>query len=152
VKDLITIDTAGVAVDRAGQNGSGVSQPSGLPDYTINASATLNHGPFTGQVQLRYISKGRYQVTNIGPDEPGYSTALPHSININSVPAVAYVNINAQYRIWESGDSHVELFGVVNNLLDKDPPNYIPSSFAPTNPVIYDVVGRSYKVGARFAF
>ncbi|MBO9581872.1 MAG: TonB-dependent receptor [Sphingobium sp.] len=152
VKDLITIDTAGVAVDRAGQNGAGVSQPSGLPSYIINASASLQHGPLSGQVQLRYISKGRYQVTNIGPDEAGYSTTLANSININSVPAVAYVNLNAQYKIWESGESHVELFGVVNNLFDKDPPNNIPSSFAPTNPVVYDTLGRSYKVGVRFAF
>lgn len=152
VNDLITIDTAGVAINRAGQNGSGVSQPSGLPDYTINATASLEHRRFSGQIQLRYISKGRYQVTNIGPDEAGYSTARPDSININSVPAVAYINLNAQYRLWERGDSHVELFGVVNNLLDKNPPNYIPSSFAPTNPVLYDVVGRSYKVGVRFAF
>ena len=152
VKDLITIDTAGVGVNRAGQNGSGVSQPSGLPDFTINASAGITHGPFSGQLQLRYISKGRYQVTNIGPDEPGYSTARPDSININSVPAVAYLNANAQYKIWEEGDRNVELFAVVNNLLDKDPPNYIPSSFAPTNPVLYDTLGRAYKVGVRFAF
>ena len=36
VKDLITVDVP-ARVDRAGQNGSGVSQPSGLPDYSSTA-------------------------------------------------------------------------------------------------------------------
>ena len=152
VQDLITVDSSGLGIDRAGQNGSGVSQPSGLPDYTINASMSVANGPFSGQVQLRYISKGRFQNTSIGPDEEGYSPTLVNSINDNSVAAVAYVNMNVSYRLWERGDQQVELFGIVNNLLDKDPPNDLPSSFGPTNPVLYDVLGRSYKVGIRFAF
>ena len=41
---------------------------------------------------------------------------------------------------------------MVNNLFDKDPPNNLPSSFGPTNNVLYDVVGRSYKVGLRLRF
>lgn len=152
VKDLITIDTAGVATDRAGQNGSGVSQPSGLPDYTINGYITYEGNPFSAQLQIRYIAPGRFQVTNIGPDEEGYSPLLPNSIDDNSVPGVAYVNLNAQYALWEQGDRRVEIFGVVNNLFDKDPPNNLPSSFGPTNNVLYDVVGRYYRAGVRFAF
>lgn len=145
LKDLITVDTAGVAIDRAGQNGSGVSQPSGLPRYTINAMVGYSGGPFGAQVQIRHISSGRYQVTNIGPDEAGYSPLLANSINNNRVPAVTYVNLNAQFKIREN----IELFGVVSNLFDKDPPNYLPSSFGATNPVLYDVLGRSFKFGIR---
>lgn len=152
LKDLITIDTAGVAIDRAGQNGSGVSQPSGLPRYTINAYLTYQGDPFSAQLQIRHISAGRYQVTNIGPDEAGYSTTLPNSISDNSVRAMTYVNLNFQYQLWRQGNQRVELFGVVNNLFDTDPPNDIPSSFGPTNPVLYDVLGRSYRGGIRFAF
>jgi outer membrane receptor protein involved in Fe transport len=152
LNDLITIDTAGVAVDRAGQNGSGVSQPSGLPRYTINGYITYQGDPFSAQLQIRHISSGRYQVTNIGPDEDGYSPTLPNSISDNRVQAMTYVNLNFQYRLWGQGNQRVELFGVVNNLFDKDPPNDIPSSFGPTNPVLYDVLGRSYRGGIRFAF
>ncbi|WP_169542541.1 TonB-dependent receptor plug domain-containing protein [Sphingomonas baiyangensis] len=148
VKDLITVDTAGVAIDRAGQNGSGVSQPSGLPDYTINGFITYQSPAFGAQVQLRHISAGRYQVTNIGPDEDGYSPALPNSINDNSVEAVTYVNLNFQIR----ANDQFEFFGVVNNLFDRDPPNNLPSSFGPTNPVLYDVLGRSYRAGVRLTF
>lgn len=148
VKDLITVDTAGIAVDRAGQNGSGVSQPSGLPDYTINGFISWQGQPFSAQLQIRHIAPGLYSTTNIGPHQKGYSHLLPNSISNNKVDAVTYVNFNAQFRVNEK----FELFGVVNNLFDKDPPKDIPSSFGPTNPVLYDVLGRSYRVGVRLNF
>lgn len=148
VKDLITVDTAGVSTDRAGQNGSGVSQPSGLPDYTINGFISWQGEPFSAQVQVRHIAPGLYSATNIGPHQEGYSHMLPNSISDNKIDAVTYVNLNAQFRVNEN----FELFGVVNNLFDKDPPKDIPSSFGPTNPVLYDVLGRSYRVGVRLTF
>jgi hypothetical protein len=152
VKDLITVDSAGASIDRAGQNGSGVSQPSGLPRYTINGYVTYSGGPLSAQLQVRYIPSGRYDVTQVGPGDPGYSTTLPNSISNNHVPAVTYVNVNASFAVWRQGDRRVELFGVVNNLFDKDPPNQIPSSFGPTNNVLYDVLGRFYRAGVRFSF
>jgi outer membrane receptor protein involved in Fe transport len=152
VKDLITIDTAGVAIDRAGQNGSGVSQPSGVPDYTVNGFVTYRTDAFSAQVQVRHISSGLFQVTSIGPHQAGYSPLLDNSVSDNKVEAVTYVNLNAQVRLWEQGKGRMELFGVVNNLLDKDPPNDLPSSFGPTNNVLYDVVGRSFKVGVRLSY
>jgi outer membrane receptor protein involved in Fe transport len=152
VKDLITVDITGTAIDRAGQNGSGVSQPSGLPDYAINAYLTYQGSRFSGQIQLRHISSGVFQATNIGPHQAGYSPLLPNSVSDNYIAAVTYVNLNAQYTIWERGEQQIQLFGVVNNLFDKDPPNDIPSSFGPTNNVLYDVVGRYYRAGVRFSF
>ncbi|MDR2214660.1 MAG: TonB-dependent receptor, partial [Nevskiaceae bacterium] len=152
VSDLITVDTAGVATDRAGQNGSGVSQPSGVADYVLNGYLTYQGGPFSAQLQLRYIAPGVFQVTNIGPDEAGYSPLLPNSIDDNSVPGITYVNLNAQYTIPLREDRKLELFGVINNLFDKDPPNKMPSSYGPTNNVLYDVLGRYFRVGARIAF
>ncbi|WP_129790483.1 TonB-dependent siderophore receptor [Sphingosinicella sp. CPCC 101087] len=151
VKDLITVDTSGIAVDRAGQNGSGVSQPSGVPDYTINGFITYQGDPFAAQLQIRHISSGVYNVLNIGPHQDGYDPSLPNSISDNKVGAVTYVNLNAQYTVWERGEQSVEVFGVVNNLFNQDPPKDLPSSFGPTNNVLYDVVGRSYRLGVRFA-
>lgn len=152
VKDLITVDVTGTAIDRAGQNGSGVSQPSGLPDYTINGYLTFTAPRWSLQAQVRHISKGVFQVTNIGPGQPGYDPLLRNSVSDNLVPAVTYVNLNGQVTLWQDGDHKAELFGVVNNLLDKDPPNNLPSSFGPTNNVLYDVLGRAYRVGVRFSY
>ena len=152
VKDLITVDVTGTATDRAGQNGSGVSQPSGLPNYTLNGYLTYNSDRFSLQAQVRYISSGVFQVTNIGPGQAGYSPLLPNSISDNLVPAVTYVNLNGSVTLWRDGGHRAELFGVVDNLFDKDPPNNLPSSFGPTNNVLYDVLGRSYKAGIRFTY
>ncbi len=149
IKDLITVDSSGVSVDRAGQNGSGVSQPSGVPRWALNSYITYDAKPFSAQVQLRYISKGRYDRTRIGPDEAGYNIAATNSINDNSVGDILYVNVNGQVTIMDNGTNRVELYGAVNNLLGQDPPNDIPSSFGPTNNVLYDVLGRTYRIGVR---
>jgi len=75
-----------------------------------------------------------------------------NSINDNYIASEFYLNLNAQVDIVNEGKRKLQLFGVVNNLLDNDPPNDTPSSFGATNPVLYDVVGRSYKIGVRFAY
>jgi outer membrane receptor protein involved in Fe transport len=152
VDDLITEDATGTSVDRAGMNGSPVSQPSGVPRYIVNSYLTYSGGPLTAQLQLRHISGGRYNTSLIGPDEDGYDPALPNSISDNSVGAWTYLNLNAAYDLWSRGERKVQVFGVINNLFDKDPPVDLPSSFGPTNNVLYDVVGRSYKIGLRFRY
>jgi outer membrane receptor protein involved in Fe transport len=152
IKDLITVDSSGVAIDRAGQNGSGVSQPSGVPRYQINTYVTYDGDPFSAQVQLRYISKGRYDRTRIGPDEEGYSPALGNSINDNAAPSRFYVNVNGQVTLLKRDTQRVEMYMAVNNLLDQDPPKDLPSSFGPTNNVLYDVLGRAYRIGVRFQY
>jgi outer membrane receptor protein involved in Fe transport len=152
VDDLITTDPSGRSVDRAGMNGSPVSLPSGLPRYIINSYLTYSADPFSAQLQVRHISGGRYNTELIGPDEEGYDPLLTNSINDNRIGAWTYVNLNASYDLWSDGERNAQLFGVVNNLLDKDPPVDAPSSFGPTNNVLYDVVGRSYTVGLRVRY
>jgi outer membrane receptor protein involved in Fe transport len=78
-----------------------------------------------------------------------------NSVNHNRVPAFVYLNGSGSYRFRLGGDRSLELFGAVNNLLDKDPP-MIPSGAAgginesSTNGQFYDVVGRFFRFGARF--
>jgi len=152
VDDLITVDSSGASVDRANMNGSPVSQPSGVPRYIINGYLTYSADPLSFQFQLRHISGGRYNTSLIGPDEAGYDPALPNSISDNRVGAWTYLNFNTSYRLWSDGERNAELFGVVNNVFDKDPPVDLPSSFGPTNNVLYDVVGRTYRVGVRVRY
>jgi hypothetical protein len=92
---------------------------------------------------------------------PGVFSTLLHegtganSINRNSVPAIVYLNPSASYRFQLRGNHSIELFTVVNNLLDTDPP-MLPSGAAgginesSTNGQFYDVVGRFFRFGARF--
>lgn len=150
--DLITVDTAGVAVDRANQNGGPVSQPSGVPRFMGSGFVAYSHGPLSSTVQLRYVSKGLYNTTLIGPGQAGYSPTLPNSISDNNVGDYWLTNLNFQYDVVSDGRRKMQLFGVVNNLFDRNPPNDLPSSFGVTNPVLYDVIGRTFKAGVRFNF
>lgn len=152
VNDLITIDSGGVAVDRAGMNGSPVSAPSGVPHYILNGYLTYNSDRVTAQVQVRHISSGVYNAELIGPGQDGYDPLATNSISDNHIGAWTYVNLNASVAVWKQGDQKIEVFGSINNLFDKDPPANAPSSFGPTNNVLYDVLGRAYRVGARFKF
>lgn len=151
IAHLTTVTPAGLATDRAGQNGSPVSSVSGVPDWQVNAYLTYAGSRFSAQAQLRYISSGVRDVTLVGPGQLGYSTTLPNSTNNNHIPAYYYVNVNAQYDIIKRGRQSIQLFGAINNLFDKDPP-IAPSSFGPTNNVLYDVIGRTYRVGLRFSY
>ena len=152
VDDLITVDSSGTAVDRANMNGSPVSQPSGLPRYIVNGYLSYNSDPFEAQVQVRHISAGAYNTSLVGPGDDGYDPALGNSINDNHIGAWTYVNLNASVQVWSMGDSNIRAFGAVANLFDRDPPVDAPSSFGPTNNVLYDVVGRSYRFGIRLRY
>jgi len=45
---------------------------------------------------------------------------------------------------------HVEIFGVVNNLLDRDPP-ITPQNFGfPYINTFFDPIGRSFRIGVRY--
>jgi iron complex outermembrane receptor protein len=151
IDHLTTVTPQGIATDRAGQNGSPVSTVSGVPSWQVNGYLTYQGNRFGAQFQARYISGGVRDVTLVGPGQAGYSTTLANSTNNNRIPAYWYFNMNAQYDIIKSGSRSVQLFGAINNLFDKDPP-IAPSSFGPTNNVLYDVIGRTYRVGVRFTY
>jgi len=149
--DLITIDPTGTSIDRAGQNGSPTSSPSGVPDWQVNTYFTYQRGPFSGELQARYISPGTRDNTLIGPEQSGYSNTLPNSTNTNHIKAYWYFNVNAQYDLISDGSRKLQLFGAINNIADRDPPA-APSSFGPTNNVLYDIFGRTYRIGLRFSY
>jgi len=149
---LATTDRTGTTIDRAGQNSQPVSGTSGVPNWQGNTYLTYSNGPFSGTVQVRYVSSGLRDSTLIGADQAGYSAALANSVNRNKVGAYATVNLNASYAIINDGAHKVEVFGVVNNLFDRDPPNYLATGFGGTNNVLYDVLGRAYRAGIRVSF
>jgi outer membrane receptor protein involved in Fe transport len=149
---LTTTDKTGTSIDRAGQNSQPVSGTSGVPSWQGNLYLTYTHGPFSGTAQVRYVSAGTRDNTLIGPGQAGYSTALANSVTINHIPAYAYLNLNASYALINNGRHKVEVFGVVNNVTNTTPPNYLATGFGGTNNVLYDVLGRAYRGGIRVAF
>jgi len=123
------------------------------PKWQGNMFATYSQGPFTGTVQVRYIGPGRYLTVTpdtgelvVGPGDPGYSTTNPNSISNNHVNSAAYLNLSAAYKF--AGD-RFELFGSLNNVLDKNPVIAPGGNGYPTNPVYFDTYGRTWRVGIR---
>jgi len=119
--------------------------------YQINARVNFTRGPWQAGLLVRYIPGGKYANTLVGPQDAGYNPALANSVSDNRMPDVTYVNLNGSYRFLNRNGHTLEVFGAVNNLFDKDPPPY-PANNIGTNALIYDVIGRVYKVGVRFKY
>ena len=145
--DLITEDSAG-ATERAGQTGSRSGTLLGVPNYTIDGTIAWSNGPFTITSQNRYIPAGGFNVAFIGPDDPRYSITDSRSVNNNRVPGRYYMNLAASYTIALRGNQELELFAAVNNVFDNSPPP-LPSFNLGTNQVLFDPIGRAFKLGAR---
>ncbi|MEO7549990.1 MAG: TonB-dependent receptor [Croceibacterium sp.] len=148
--DLITVDTAG-ATERAGQTGSRAGTVLGVPDYTIDGVASLTHQDTTLTFHGHYIPSGLFNVAFIGPDDPKYAVTLSNSVTDNTVPSRFYLDFAFTQKFAVGSGREAELFGAVNNLLDTDPPA-LPSGNLGTNQVLFDPVGRAFKIGVRTRF
>jgi len=117
-------------IERAGETSS-----LGSPRFVTNNSLTYDDERLTLQLQMRTVSKGKYNAL--------FTEGV--QINDNTVSGRTYFNLSANVRVTD----RFEFFGVANNLLDRDPP-LVPQNFGyPTVPQYFDVIGRSYRVGVR---
>ncbi len=127
----------------------------GTPTWSWNVSANYRNGAFGAGLVARYTSPIRFSATAIGlddltPGSPEYlaTAKLSNSINQNRWPAALYWNGNLSYNIVDGPDRRVQAYLAVDNLLDKQPPIVAIS----INGTAYDLVGRSYRFGVRYAF
>jgi hypothetical protein len=144
--DQFSTSDGTTTVNEAGAVGS-VSLPSnigatlGVPHWRATLSTTYGVGPVTAYVEGRFI--GDAKVDNLyGP------TDIPD----NHVSSKFYVNTSLTYHVPMRGNHLLDLYAVVNNLFDVNPPIIVSTFISPqaTNPMMYDVIGRSFVVGVRF--
>lgn len=140
VFDLVTIDSVG-PVDR-------VKQTVPAWAWTMNMNYALAR--FSTNLTWRYIGPTLIDATLIGPDDPRYNPALPNSINRNLQPSITYTDLSAQYTVHEKGNGKIVVYGVVNNLFDRDPPGYGGNNLIGGS--LYDLVGRFMRVGVRLNY
>lgn len=149
---LKTTDATGAAIERAGVAGNNVSGGgAGLPHWQLNAFTTYETGGLTVSLETRYLQGGLFDSTLIGPEQAGYNVDLPNSINTNHVDGRVYFNLGARYKLQSVADGKLEIFGAIQNLLDKDPP-VAPSNQGATNQLLFDPLGRLYRMGVRMNF
>lgn len=150
-KFLVSIPTVPgqppVVVDRSNTINS--NNEGNNPSWRMTSSATYSDDHFSLTGQLRFVGKGKYD-----PTLREVATAtLPPDITPeqNNVPAYFLFNLSGIFNVLP--DQKVQLFWVVNNVFDKNPP-IVPAltTLLQTNGAFYDVVGRFYKVGVRFKF
>jgi len=137
-------DQNGIKVDYAG--GIGPDNPvEGVPRARVNLAATYERGAVSATVQTRLI--GAAKLVN------GWTVK---DVDRNRIPPFAYVDLRGSVRLNEAA----ELYGTIDNLLDRDPP-LVPVTpdqgqnvyfFTATRGDIYDIIGRSYRIGLRVRF
>jgi len=126
-------------IDRAGENGQG--SLGSQPRFRGNWSTTYSDDIFSLTGQLLYISKGK--------NDNQFNTIPALSINDNSISAAAYVNLYATVKV----SDRFELNANVDNVLDRDPPvSPYATQGQPVNGQLYDKIGRTFEIGAKYRF
>lgn len=141
------------AVDIVGENTSG-----GNPEFLYRVTASWSDGPLRLNLIGRGISSGTYDNSYVectrGCPE---STATARTINTNRIDGAFYLDASAHHD-FVLGSADLRLFLAVTNLLDKDPPVVASgpagSAYATpaTNQSLYDLLGRTFRIGAKIAF
>ena len=145
--DMTLYDLTGKKTQYAGSIAYIVNGMGGSPDWTGTLNTTYSYKKARVLLQSRFLSDAKIDPTLIGPDDKDYKPSNPQSININKIKARAYFNLSATYDLNPWGRK-VQLYGRIDNLLDKDPPWQI--SGPGVNGMFYDSIGRQYRVGVRF--
>ena len=141
--ELSTRDSVGVT-DRAGQTGYRPGTTTGVPDWIVDGSVNWTRDQLSFGAHMRLIPSGKFDALLVGPEDKGYNPALSNSVNSNRVDSRVYFDLNASVRLPQG----VEVFGVINNVFDRNPP-LAASAQGGTNQVYFDPVGRYYKLGLR---
>ncbi len=124
---------------------SGDNGISGVPKARVTASTTYAQGPLSVTAQARFIGAGKLVYNWTAKD-----------VDDNKVPAILYGDLRGSYQLTDN----VQLFGTVDNLWNKAPPNVArgPSQgqstyyFTGIRGDLHDALGRSYRIGARLNF
>jgi outer membrane receptor protein involved in Fe transport len=134
----------GVVTDRQGETG-GV----GAADWVATLITGYTHERFQANITTRFISAGKFNVLYTGPDSPAYDPTRPNSVSDNTVASAIYFNLNGSVKFGEK--KNFEAFAQVNNVLGRSPP-FAPQLAYPTNPIYFDQIGRTYRLGVRLNF
>jgi outer membrane receptor protein involved in Fe transport len=131
-------------VNRTGQTGYRPGTTTGVPDYVLDGTVVWTRSKVSVNLHGRYIPQGIFDTTLVGPQDAGYAPALANSVNSNRVAARFYLDLGGSLKV----NDRFELFGVVNNVFDKDP-SAAASAQGATNQVYFDPIGRYFKAGVR---
>jgi hypothetical protein len=134
---------AGNTTEYVGENG-GPNATYPIPKWRTYTTLGYDNDRGSLQATMRSISSGVYDNTwKSGVD-----------IDNNYIAGATYFDLAGNLTVWGDRQRKAELYFKIENLLDKDPPIAagIASSTLQTNPVLYDTLGRNFRVGVRFRY
>jgi iron complex outermembrane receptor protein len=140
------------ATDNVGTNSANGSLRNTLPKWRYMASIGYDHDPFAVTLTARGFSAGVINTSYVECTSGcPRSTTANMTINNNRLPGAIYFDANVTVKVMKD----VDAFFVVDNIANKDPAQV---GFGPTvgaapisiNPLLYDVLGRTFRLGVRF--
>jgi hypothetical protein len=102
----------------------------------------------------RYLSSGHYGPTWV-QFEPGLASKVTaQTLDDNHVPSVFYNDLSFSYDFKFPGSASGQVYLNIENVLDKQPPEIANAQYwyMPTNPQLYDTIGRTFYLGVRMKF
>ncbi len=116
------------------------------PDWKWLAVQTYEGDNFSLLLQERWFSDGVLgnQYVRCDPGTCPVSTNQHPTIDQNFMPGAFYMDVGGTYDLSEAATAYFK----VDNLFNRDPAK---SPFF-VNPALYDVLGRTYRLGVRFSF
>ncbi len=120
------------------------------PDWTAQLITTWMRGPWTVTTQGRWVKEGDVYADRFGPQDSNYNHNAANSIEDNALPNYFVWSLNGSYS-FTIGETQMNVFGTINNLLDKDPP-ISGVGVGGTSSIFYDTLGRNFRVGMRAEF
>jgi len=144
------------AIDTVGTNGTNGTLRNSLPKWRYLVSLSYDRDPVSLSFTARGISAGVYntsyiECTTTCPVQTAAQAAANPTINNNRLPGAIYFDTNVTFKL----PKNIDLFVAVDNIANKDPASM---AFGPSigaaplsyNPLLYDVLGRTFRVGLRF--
>jgi len=134
----------GTRIDYAGAI-SADNSVSGMPRARANFSTTFDQGVWQITAQTRFIGAAKLVYNWTGKN-----------VDRNKVNPIAYVDLRGNYKITDK----IQFYGTIDNLMNQAPP-VVAGTFArgqgvyygvATRGDIYDMLGRTYRVGVRVEF
>jgi outer membrane receptor protein involved in Fe transport len=130
--------------DAAGSNAGST------PDWKILATQGFSTDKWRFTVQERWFSDGVYSTAFVECQTScPASTSQHRTIYSNKMPGALYIDVSGSVDIKKG----LQAYFKVDNLFDKSPePSPQTNTGVDINPALYDVLGRTYRVGMRFNF
>ncbi|MBY0510622.1 MAG: TonB-dependent receptor [Rhodospirillaceae bacterium] len=138
-------------IDTVGINSPNGSAQLSLPRWSFNASAAWTEGPLTAALAARGFSDGVYNTSYIECRSGCPTSTADHmTIEDNDIDGAIYFDANVNYKL----SSQTEVFLAIDNLANKAPVQMgygtnVGGAALSANPTLYDVIGRTFRVGVR---